>query len=127
MNTYGGPPEKEDGPHTQGPSDAEGSDTTTSTAHGSSAGRHSAQHLAGQLHRRRLAAARCVPLPCGHRDPILCAVGDGQAAAPTGHAPTRHQLDAWRYTVAYLAALGLPPLVPTDIAAALARTPVRVA
>jgi hypothetical protein len=28
--------------------------------------------LASQLERRRDAAARLPPLPCGHRDPIIC-------------------------------------------------------
>ncbi|MFK0217763.1 hypothetical protein ACIQWN_06150 [Streptomyces vinaceus] len=28
--------------------------------------------VGAQIRRRRLAAARCEPLPCGHRDPLDC-------------------------------------------------------
>ncbi|MFF6939984.1 hypothetical protein [Streptomyces lavendulae] len=33
--------------------------------------------VGAQIRRRRLAAARCEPMPCGHRDPLDCLASTG--------------------------------------------------
>lgn len=54
-----------------------------------------------QWHRRRAAAARCIPLACGCRDPWPCRCADPP--------PTERQIDGYRAAVAHLRAHGLPP------------------
>ena len=63
------------------------------------------------LYRRRQAAYRSEPRPCGCRDPWGCA--HGRAALDDV------ELDGWEAACAQLAGLGLPPLVPAHIRAAL--------
>lgn len=57
--------------------------------------------------RRRLAAARCVPLDCGCADPFRCAVA---------HRPplTDGQIDAWAAAARHLITAGLSPIVPIE-------------
>ncbi len=60
------------------------------------------------LAQRRLAALRCEPLRCSHRDPLIheAAYADDQ-------------LEAWRLAVRHLLSLGLPAVVPAQVRRAL--------
>jgi hypothetical protein len=77
------------------------------------------EHVAGQLRRRHLGAARCEPLSDGRRDP---------------HQPRRDEeplsvgtLDAWARALAHLQSVGLGGLPPAPVRKALAAFPERYA
>jgi hypothetical protein len=72
------------------------------------------QTLHDQLHRRRLAGARSLPLLCGCRcrDPWRCRCGPPVQL-------TDHQLDGWRHAIAHLAAHDQTPIVSAAVRAAL--------
>jgi hypothetical protein len=77
-----------------------------------------ADTLAAQFRRRRLAAARSVPLACcGCRDPILCRCHDD----PLSDLHDRSELMLWAARAAseHLAALGLPPVFDPETTRAL--------
>ncbi|WP_327282282.1 hypothetical protein [Streptomyces sp. NBC_01205] len=57
----------------------------------SAAGGSTAATVPQQLRRRREAAYRCPPLPCGHRDPLDCAAS---AAGPSTYGLTESELRA---------------------------------
>lgn len=67
-----------------------------------------------EMRRRRLAADRSAPLPCGCRDPWTCRHA---GVEPCDDAT----LDRWLAAAALLARLGLPPLIPRPVLAALSR------
>ena len=69
-----------------------------------------------QLHRRRLAAARCEPFPDGRRDPH---------EAVRSERLGWEELDRCAAALLYLRRAGLPGLPPPDVARALARHPDR--
>jgi hypothetical protein len=70
--------------------------------------------LAG-LHRRRVAAARSVPLDCGCcRDPLLPC----QCSQP---ALSVHAVDSWRDAALHIIEQGYMPLVPIEVRRALFR------
>lgn len=58
------------------------------------------------LLRRRRASLRCVPLPCGRRDPFH--------PPPVGR-PTARELAAWQAAAAHLRALGCEPVIPEPV------------
>jgi hypothetical protein len=58
--------------------------------------------------RRRQAARRLEPLPCGCRDPLACAHRREERLDDIA-------LEAWRAAAQHLAYLGLPPLVPAVV------------
>jgi hypothetical protein len=64
--------------------------------------------LGAQLGRRRRAAARSEPAPCGHRDPLTCLARHRDNL-------TDRQLDGWAHTVAHLLEAGLPPLLQREV------------
>lgn len=69
------------------------------------------------LQRRRQAAHRLEPLPCGCRDPWIC---------PHGRTALNDvELDGWEAACAQLAGLGFPPLMPAYVRAALRRRATR--
>jgi hypothetical protein len=71
------------------------------------------QDLHSQLHRRRVAAARSLPLGCGCRDPYPCRC--------TQPPPSAVMVDAGAAAAAHLLKLGFPPLLDIDTARALWR------
>lgn len=75
------------------------------------------RELSAQLRRRGDKAARCVPLPCGHRDPLRCLASHDRPPL------TDHQLDGWRDAANHVLAAGRIPLVPLDVQRALWRRP----
>jgi hypothetical protein len=88
---------------------------TDSRFHDTAWRRHCTADTVAGLHRRRLAAARSVQLPCGHRDPLGCLAETSRQR----EALSEHALDAWADTVAHLAARGLTPIVPPAVRQAL--------
>jgi hypothetical protein len=105
-----GPPEKEAGPHTKGPANAEGSPTATSTAILNGAGRHA---WLPRLYRRSQAAARSVPLDCGCRDSWPCCCTQPPLSQRT--------VDAGRDAARHILASGKVPLLEFEILQALWR------
>ncbi|HEX7461765.1 MAG TPA: hypothetical protein VF317_06300 [Dermatophilaceae bacterium] len=65
--------------------------------------------IPSQVRRRAAAAALLPQLPCGHRDPLLCA----------GHARPLDDSEAtaWSQAIAHLAALDLQGIVPAEVRA----------
>ena len=106
-----GPPDKVAGPHTKGPANAEGSPTATSTAILNDAGPRT---WLSQLHRRREASWRLIPVACGHADPW-----------PRCTEPplTDVALDGWRDAACHIIEVGCIPLVPIQVRRALWRRP----
>ncbi|MGH3547798.1 MAG: hypothetical protein ACRDQU_06720 [Pseudonocardiaceae bacterium] len=67
--------------------------------------------ISAELRRRRVAAARCEPLPDGRRDP----------ADPIDEPLSDAELDAWRAAWRHLHRAGLGAIIPTRVLAAAAR------
>jgi len=79
--------------------------------------------LGAQLARRRAAAKRCEPLPCGHpsehhRDPLQCLAFEGRVVSEV---PTDRQLDAWEAAADHLDVRDTPAVLPSSVALALWR------
>ncbi len=73
---------------------------------------------ADALARRRKAAHRLEPYPCGCRDPWTCNHGREEALDDV-------TLDAWQAAASALIAHGLPPVLPARVRAALRRRATR--
>jgi hypothetical protein len=71
------------------------------------------QDLFAQLHRRRDAAGRSVPLACGCRDPWPCRCADPP--------PSERMVDAGAAAARHLIELGLTPILETAVLRALWR------
>jgi hypothetical protein len=71
------------------------------------------QDLRSQLHRRRQAAARSVPLDCGCRDPGGCRC--------TQPPLTEHAVDSWRDSALHILRTGNMPVLPIEARQALWR------
>ena len=75
------------------------------------------QDLHAQLHHRRQAAYRLVPLACGCCDPAVCAC--------TEPPPTERWVDAGAAAAQHLLELGLTPILDVAVLRALWRRPGR--
>jgi hypothetical protein len=71
------------------------------------------QDLRAQLHRRRVAAAKSLPLACNCRDPYLCAC--------TEPPPTERWVDAGAAAAQHLLEVGLTPILDVAVLQALWR------